>query len=78
MGAGRVQHGTNVAKISVVGLGMRTHTGVAAQMFRSLGDAGINIGMVTTSEIKISVIVDLAKGELAMRMVHQAFLENIV
>ena len=57
LGAGRVQHGTNVSKLSVVGLGMGTHTGVAAQMFQSLADAGVNIGMITTSEIKISTLV---------------------
>jgi len=73
LGAGRVQHGTNVAKISVVGLGMRTHTGVAAQMFRSLGDAGINIGMVTTSEIKISALVSRDRCEAAAIAVHAGF-----
>jgi aspartate kinase len=73
LGAGRVQHGTNVAKISVVGLGMRTHTGVAAQMFRSLGDAGINIGMVTTSEIKISALVNRDRCEAAAIAVHAGF-----
>ena len=73
LGAGRVQHGTNVAKISVVGLGMRTHTGVAAQMFRSLADAGINIGMITTSEIKISALVNRDRCEAAAIAVHAGF-----
>jgi aspartate kinase len=68
-----VQHGTNVAKISVVGLGMRTHTGVAGQMFRSLADAGINIGMITTSEIKISALVNRDRCEAAAIAVHAGF-----
>jgi len=73
LGAGRVQHGTNVSKISVVGLGMRTHTGVAAQMFRSLADAGISIGMITTSEIKISTLVSRERCEAAANAVHSGF-----
>jgi aspartate kinase len=73
LGAGRVQHGTNVSKISVVGLGMRTHTGVAAQMFRSLADAGINIGMITTSEIKISALVSRDQCDAAALAVHAGF-----
>lgn len=73
IGAGEVRHGTNVAKVSVVGAGMRTHTGVAAQMFRSLADAGVNIGMVTTSEIKISVLVDRDQCDAAVRAVHGGF-----
>jgi aspartate kinase len=73
LGAGRVQHGTNVAKISVVGLGMRNHTGVAAQMFRSLADAGINIGMITTSEIKISALVSRDRCDSAAIAVHAGF-----
>jgi aspartate kinase len=63
-----------IGKLSIVGVGMRSHPGVAAKMFRTLADAGVNIDMISTSEIKVSVIVDLAKGEQAMRMVHQAFL----
>lgn len=73
LGAGRVQHGTNVSKVSAVGIGMRSHTGVAAQMFQSLADAGINIGMVTTSEIKISVLVDRDRCDDAVRAVHAGF-----
>lgn len=73
LGAGRVQHGTNVSKVSVVGVGMRAHTGVAAQMFQSLSGAGINIGMVTTSEIKISVLVDRERCDDAVRAVHDGF-----
>jgi aspartate kinase len=73
LGAGRVQHGTNVSKVSVVGSGMRSHTGVAAQMFGSLADADISIGMITTSEIKISVLVDRNRCSEAVRAVHQGF-----
>jgi aspartate kinase len=73
LGAGSVEHGTNVAKVSVVGSGMRTHTGVAAQMFKTLAEAGVNIGMVTTSEIKISVLVDRDQCDDAVRCVHDGF-----
>ncbi|GAB4157679.1 MAG: aspartate kinase [Planctomycetaceae bacterium] len=73
IGSGEVRHGTNVAKVSVVGAGMRTHTGVASQMFQSLANAKINIGMVTTSEIKISVLVDREQCDEAVRAVHSGF-----
>lgn len=73
LGAGVVRHGTNVAKVSVVGGGMRTHTGVAAQMFKSLADAGVNIAMITTSEIKISVLVNRDESLAALNAVHQGF-----
>ena len=73
LGAGRVQHGTNVSKLSVVGLGMRSHTGVAAQMFQSLADAGVNIGMITTSEIKISTLVNRDQCDKAAEAVHAGF-----
>lgn len=62
-----------IAKLSCVGIGMRSHSGVAAQMFDALGEAGINIGMISTSEIKISVTVDEAAIEEAARVVHTAF-----
>src|SRR5512138_2716157 len=65
----------NIGKLSIVGVGMRSHTGVAAKMFESLAQAGVNIDMISTSEIKISVVIDLAKGEAAMKAVHAAFLE---
>lgn len=71
--AGSVHHGTNVSKVSVVGVGMRTHTGVAAQMFQTLADHGINIGLVTTSDIKISVLVERDKAGDAIRAVHAGF-----
>lgn len=73
LGAGTVQHGTNVAKVSVVGSGMRTHTGVAAQMFQSLANAGVNIVMITTSEIKISVLVNRDQSLAALNAVHHGF-----
>ena len=62
-----------IAKVSAVGIGMRSHSGVAAIMFGSLGDAGINIDMISTSEIKIAVIVDEKDQENAVRTVHAAF-----
>jgi len=62
-----------IAKLSCVGIGMRSHSGVAAQMFEALGEAGINIGMITTSEIKISITVDEEMIEKATQAVHQAF-----
>jgi aspartate kinase len=64
----------NIGKLSIVGVGMKSHTGVAGKMFETLAREGVNIDMISTSEIKISVIVDLAKGEQAMRAVHDAFL----
>ncbi len=73
LGTGQVLQGTNVSKVSVVGRGMRTHTGVAAQMFRSLAENDINIGMITTSEIKISVLVERDRCEDAVRTVHAGF-----
>ncbi|AMV35849.1 aspartate kinase [Planctomyces sp. SH-PL62] len=74
VGAAGVQHDAEVAKVSVVGLGMRTHTGVATTMFEALAREGINIQMITTSEIKISVLVPRANAAAALRAVHKAFL----
>src|SRR5205809_3204895 len=65
----------NIGKLSLVGVGMKSHTGVAGKMFETLAREGVNIEMISTSEIKISVVVDLAKGEQAMKAVHRAFLE---
>jgi aspartate kinase len=62
-----------IAKLSCVGIGMRSHSGVAAKMFEALGEAGINIGIITTSEIKIAVTIDEAQIEEAARVVHAAF-----
>jgi aspartate kinase len=72
-GASGVTHDAEVAKVSAVGLGMRTGTGVATTMFEALARAGINIQMIATSEIKISVLVDRASAVPALRAVHQAF-----
>ena len=74
IGAQGVRHEDPVAKVSIVGLGMRTHAGVAATMFRVLADERINIEMIATSEIKVSVVVNAKYGELAMRALHDAFL----
>lgn len=68
-----VIHEENVSKVSIVGVGMRTHTGVAERMFTALAAENVNIKMITTSEIKISVLVDKADGTKALRAVHQAF-----
>jgi aspartate kinase len=65
-----------IGKLSVVGVGMKSHTGVAGKMFETLANEGINIEMISTSEIKVSVVIDLAKGEQAMKAVHAAFLGN--
>ncbi|MGR3564921.1 aspartate kinase [Phaeobacter sp. 22II1-1F12B] len=64
---------TNVCKVSVVGIGMRSHTGVAAKMFRVLSNEAINIKVITTSEIKISVLIDRKYMELAVQALHDAF-----
>jgi aspartate kinase len=63
----------NIGKLSIVGVGMKSHTGVAGKIFETLAKEGVNIEMISTSEIKVSVIIDLAKGEQAMRAVHAAF-----
>lgn len=73
IGVGEVAFEIGLAKVSAVGLGMRTHTGVAAAMFRALGDAGIHIANVTTSEIKISCIIPKEHGQRALQIVHDAF-----
>jgi len=64
---------SGISKLSVVGIGMRSHTGVAAALFQALAQAGINIQMISTSEIKISVIIDEAEGPRAMQVAHDAF-----
>lgn len=73
VGATGYTHDDQVAKVSVVGLGMAKQTGVAQKMFRAVADAGINIQMITTSEIKISVLVDRGQSQAALRAVHQVF-----
>jgi aspartate kinase len=62
-----------MAKVSIVGMGMRSHAGIAAQMFRTLAEEGINIQMISTSEIKITVVIDQKYTELAVRVLHKAF-----
>jgi aspartate kinase len=69
----KIETEAGIAKLSAVGIGMRSHSGVAATMFKALGDAGINIGMISTSEIKIAVTVDETRIEDAARAVHDAF-----
>lgn len=73
LGAGFVRSGTNVSKLSAVGSGMLTHSGVAAQMFQILSARGINLEMITTSEIKISVLVDRDRCDEALAAVHAGF-----
>jgi aspartate kinase len=63
----------NVAKVSVIGVGMRSHTGVAKTMFAALAAKGVNIQVISTSEIKISVLIDEAYTELAVRALHAAY-----
>jgi len=69
----RMLANSKVAKITVVGVGMRSHAGVAATMFRALADRGINIQAITTSEIKVSVLIDEDETELAVRVLHTAY-----
>ncbi len=73
VGARAIQGDNKICKVSAVGVGMRSHPGVASQMFRALAEEGINIRMISTSEIKISVVVDEKYLELAVRALHQAF-----
>ncbi len=73
IGYGKVLHDTRVAKISVVGVGMRSHAGVASTMFTTLGERGINIQAITTSEIKVSVLIEEDYTELAVRVLHTAY-----
>ncbi len=63
----------NIAKVAVVGVGMRSHVGIASQMFRTLSEEGINIQMISTSEIKVAVVIEEKYMELAVRVLHQAF-----
>ncbi|HKK23173.1 MAG TPA: aspartate kinase [Pseudohaliea sp.] len=73
LGAREVRSDSRIAKVSVVGVGMRSHAGVASQMFAALAEVGINIQMITTSEIKISVIIEEKFLELAVRALHSSF-----
>jgi aspartate kinase len=73
IGYGALVHDSKVAKISVVGVGMRSHAGVASMMFQALAARGINIQAITTSEIKVSVLIDEDETELAVRVLHTAY-----
>ena len=73
IGAAQVGGTEAIAKVSIVGVGMRSHSGVASKMFQTLAQEGINIQMISTSEIKISAIIDLKYTELAVRVLHEAF-----
>ncbi|RFC39628.1 MAG: aspartate kinase [Candidatus Nitrotoga sp. CP45] len=73
IGARNVVGDNKTAKVSVVGVGMRSHVGIASKMFRTLAEEGINIQMISTSEIKISVVIDEKYLELAVRVLHKAF-----
>ena len=78
IGGGQVAVHEHIAKLSVVGVGMKTHSGVAATVFQALADAGINIDLISTSEIKISVVIALDRADEAARVAHAAFgLENV-
>ncbi|MBJ6611381.1 MAG: aspartate kinase [Candidatus Thiothrix moscowensis] len=73
MGAKQCTGDENIAKVAIVGAGMRSHAGVASKMFKTLADEGINIRMISTSEIKVAVVVDEKYLELAVRVLHDAF-----
>ena len=73
LGFNRIITDSKVAKISVVGMGMKSHTGVAATMFKALADRGINVQAISTSEIKVSVLIDEDETELAVRVLHTAY-----
>jgi aspartate kinase len=73
IGYGNLVGATDIAKVSAIGVGMRSHAGVAAQMFSALAERGINIEAISTSEIKISVLIDAAYAELAVRTLHSLF-----
>lgn len=74
IGFGQIIATDTIGKLSIVGVGMKSHAGVAGKMFEVLAREGVNIDMISTSEIKVSVVIDLAKGEQAMKAVHEAFL----
>ncbi|MFI5357297.1 MAG: aspartate kinase [Opitutales bacterium] len=73
VGGGQVAIHEHIAKLSVVGVGMKSHSGVAATLFQALADSGINIELISTSEIKISIVIDLDRADEAARVAHQAF-----
>jgi aspartate kinase len=73
IGAGGVAAKDGIAKVSIVGVGMKSHPGVAADMFETLAASGVNIQMISTSEIKISVVVDLKDADKAANVLHEKF-----
>lgn len=73
IGAGGVTINESIAKVSIVGVGMQSHSGVAAQMFQTLAEENINIQMISTSEIKVSCVIDSKYSELAVRALHESF-----
>ena len=73
-GGGEIKLSTNFAKVSIVGAGMQSHSGVASTMFEALFNQGINIHMISTSEIKISVIIDKNDADRAVAAIHDAFI----
>ena len=73
LGTDRIEGDPRICKVSIVGIGMRSHVGIASKMFRSLSEEGINIQMISTSEIKTSVVIDEKYMELAVRALHRAF-----
>jgi len=73
VGAGEITFDKDIAKVSIVGIGMRSHAGIAANMFEALAENGINIEMISTSEIKVSCVVDKKRGQDAVRAIHAKF-----
>jgi aspartate kinase len=71
--AHKVMSDMDISKVSIIGVGMRSHAGVASTMFEALSNEGINIQMISTSDIKVSCVVDATYTELAVRVLHQAF-----
>jgi len=75
IGSGEIDGDATIAKVSIVGLGMKDHAGVASRMFQVLAEQGVNIQLISTSEIKISVVIDEEHVERAVRALHAAFVE---
>lgn len=73
IGARDIVTDDSVAKVSIVGMGMRSHSGIASMMFKALAEEGINIMMISTSEIKVSCVIDSKYTELAVRVLHEVF-----
>jgi aspartate kinase len=78
VGARGIEANEDIAKLSIVGIGMRSHSGVAATLFQALADAKVNIQMISTSEIKVSVVIDEKTGAHAVKAVHDAFKPHLL